>query len=319
MSDLRPYVCTSRECDRATEPFPSLKKYLDHEIFVHRFCLLEHASARSAKRKREENIVCSFCGERTEAGNGYKNWGRHVGRHMEEIAFTIVPKAYEEWDFYTDSSASKSISCKQAKRNLSKPRDPLPPREATAKDARKHGIPAGYSLKHWDPEEEPIVLLGSVFDANSLGKWIYDWTVFCHGADTNPAVLASDLWLVLISLAGKMKRIERNPLRSRNFETETNMLEDFLGSGERLWDRLKRLLKVCGRYMLKCFKEVGTEKMGKESGREFVEILFGREKELEATENLVRAMRLWIMRFDANCDDILGGAEPPSKKTSSDG
>ena len=35
-----------------------------------------------------------------------------------------------------------------------------------------------------EPAEEPIVLLGSVFDANSLGKWIYDWTVYHHGASS---------------------------------------------------------------------------------------------------------------------------------------
>lgn len=35
-------------------------------------------------------------------------------------------------------------------------------------------IPAGYSAKNWDPSEESIFLLGSVFDANSPGKWIYD-------------------------------------------------------------------------------------------------------------------------------------------------
>lgn len=45
-------------------------------------------------------------------------------------------------------------------------------REATEADATKHRIPKGYSLKNWDPTEEPILLLGSVFDANSLGKWI---------------------------------------------------------------------------------------------------------------------------------------------------
>ena len=58
------------------------------------------------------------------------------------------------------------------------------PLKATDEDARRAGIPAGYSFKNWDPTEEPILLLGSVFDANSLGKWIYDWTVFyprpCH-------------------------------------------------------------------------------------------------------------------------------------------
>jgi hypothetical protein len=32
------------------------------------------------------------------------------------------------------------------------------------------GIPIGYSVKSWDPTERPIIRLGSVFDANSLGK-----------------------------------------------------------------------------------------------------------------------------------------------------
>ncbi|KAM0806124.1 hypothetical protein BDR22DRAFT_901331 [Usnea florida] len=147
MSDLHPYICTFRECNRATEPFSSLNNYLLHEIEVHELTLSDLISVyefRSRRgRKLRESIVCIFCGERTKAGNGNNSRGRHVGRHMEEIAFTVVPKTYEDWDFYTNSSASKSISCKQAKRHLSKPRDPLPPREATAQDARKHGIPAG--------------------------------------------------------------------------------------------------------------------------------------------------------------------------------
>ena len=114
MSDLRPYVCTSRECDRATESFPSLKDYLIHEIEAHEICLSERSSARIVKRKREESIVCIFCGERTEAGNGVNARGRHIGRHMEEMAFTVVPKAYEDWDFYTDSSATTSSSSNQS-------------------------------------------------------------------------------------------------------------------------------------------------------------------------------------------------------------
>jgi hypothetical protein len=34
-------------------------------------------------------------------------------------------------------------------------------------DARRAHILAGYSLQNWDPVEEPIMLLGSVFDVNS--------------------------------------------------------------------------------------------------------------------------------------------------------
>jgi hypothetical protein len=55
-------------------------------------------------------------------------------------------------------------------------------------------------------------------------------------------------------------------------------------------------------------KENGEKKpvsMGKNSGREFVDSIFGRDRELEKTEKLMTGMRLWSMRFDANCDDIL--------------
>lgn len=45
---------------------------------------------------------CLFC-------NDYRGFDRtervrHIGRHMEEIAFAIVTKPYEEWDFYSVSS-----------------------------------------------------------------------------------------------------------------------------------------------------------------------------------------------------------------------
>lgn len=28
---------------------------------------------------------------------------RHISRHMEEIAFAVVPREYEDWTFYSDS------------------------------------------------------------------------------------------------------------------------------------------------------------------------------------------------------------------------
>jgi len=49
-----------------------------------------------------------------------------------------------------------------------------PAREATESDARRHNVPPNYSLRCWDPSEKPILLLKSVFDAYSLGQWIYD-------------------------------------------------------------------------------------------------------------------------------------------------
>ena len=45
--------------------------------------------------------------------------------------------------------------------------------------------------------------------------------------------------------------------------------------------------------------------MGKNAGTEFVDSIFGRDRYLEATEKVMNNVRLWNMRFDVNCEDIL--------------
>ncbi|KAH8598880.1 hypothetical protein B0O99DRAFT_505407 [Bisporella sp. PMI_857] len=186
------------------------------------------------------------------------------------------------------------------------PKKPPPPPKATEADARKHRIPAGYSLKNWDPSEEPIMLLGSVFDANSLGKWIYDWTVYHHGPATPIADMAGELWLLLIQLAGKVKRAEECMPRIRQKENR-EMVDDFIESGERLTTKLKKLLKACETPMLKAGKKSSKDpsQLGKNAGTEFVDSIFGRDRQLEATEKFMASIRLWNLRFDANCEDIL--------------
>ncbi|KAJ4353517.1 uncharacterized protein N0V89_005247 [Didymosphaeria variabile] len=191
-------------------------------------------------------------------------------------------------------------------RKQSKPSSYKTPR-ATEEDARRAGIPVGYSIKNWDPTEVPIMVLGSVFDANSLGKWIYDWTVYHHGPRTPLSEMAGELWLLLIRLAGKIKRSEAIIPKIRSKEN-CEMVEDFLESGERLWIRFAKLLKVCEDYMWKAAKKESGGKpasLGNNSGVEFVESMFGKDRELNKTEKLMTGMRLWSMRFDANCEEIL--------------
>ena len=195
----------------------------------------------------------------------------------------------------------------QTTRPTTSPKKAPPTAKATEADARKHRIPPGYSLKNWDPSEEPIMLLGSVFDANSLGKWIYDWTVYHHGPATPISDMAGELWLLLIQLAGKVKRAEECMPRIRQ-EENRDMVEDFIESGERLTDKLKRLLKTCETPMLKAGKKHSKEsaaQLGKNAGTEFVDYIFGRDRQLEATEKFMSSIRLWNLRFDANCEDIL--------------
>jgi hypothetical protein len=180
--------------------------------------------------------------------------------------------------------------------------------KATQDDALRAGIPAGYSYRNWDPAEEPILLLGSVFDANSLGKWIYDWTFFYNGPASPLSELAGEFWLLLIELAGKIKRAEETMLAIRKKESH-EIVEDLLEAGDRLWIRFAKLLKICEDYMWELAKkESGGEKtvsMGKNSGREFVDSMFGRDRLLEKTQKLMIDMRLWSERFDHNCGEIL--------------
>ena len=207
----------------------------------------------------------------------------------------------------SDSQNTRPRRPSQSKPATARPAKAAPPREATAADAAKYHIPAGYSLKNWDPTESPVLLLGSVFDANSLGKWIYDWTVFHHGAETPLSEIAGELWLLLIKLAHKMKRADECMPRVRSPDNR-DLLEDFLESGDRLWIRFKALLKICEEFMWRAAKKEGSKgsvRMGRNSGTEFVDSIFGRDRKLEETESLMQSIRLWNMRFDANCEAVL--------------
>jgi hypothetical protein len=240
---------------------------------------------------------------------------RHYNQRYERFGGTDY---YNQVPVYTEAEqpTPQRSRARRASHSASAKPPPPKPRPSTAKatpkateeDARRAGIPAGYSIKNWDPTEEPIMLLGSVFDANSLGKWIYDWTVFHYGPATPMSEISGEMWLLLIQLAGKVKRAEESMPKIRKKESR-EMVEDFLESGDRLWMRFAKLLKVCEDYMWKAAKkESGKEKpvsMGKNAGCEFVDTIFGRDRELEMTEKLMTAMRLWSMRFDANCEEIL--------------
>ncbi|PYI04576.1 vegetative cell wall protein gp1 [Aspergillus sclerotiicarbonarius CBS 121057] len=266
-----------------------------------------YASPRGPSKRH--NRKASYAGTKETSG-WYSGYGQGVYEAMPEHG--TPPRKHDPVPAHDDvDSAKRSRARRQSTstRTPSKPKpEPAakPPPKATEEDAARAGIPPGYSIKNWDPTEMPIILLGSVFDANSLGKWIYDWTVFHHGASTPMADVAGDLWLLLIKLAGKVKRADECVDRIKRKDAH-EVVEDFLESGERLWARFKKLLKTCEQFMWKAAKREGgkTVSMGRNAGCEFVETIFGRDRELESTEKLMNSIRLWNMRFDANCEEIL--------------
>ena len=232
-------------------------------------------------------------------------------RHLSEILGESEPNEMSQAGTKSSKSPDSGV---QAERSMKKPlasRKSKPPPiyspktiEATEADARNHGIPPGYSLKNWNPTEEPILLLGSVFDASSLGKWIYDWTVYHKGLGTPLSQKADELWLLLTQLARKVKSAKEVMPQIRVNENR-ELVDDFIESAERLTDRLKKLLKTCEQPMLKAGKGMEKSKQRINAGTEFVEMLFGTERMLEATEKFISGLRLWNLRFDANCESIL--------------
>lgn len=191
-------------------------------------------------------------------------------------------------------------------------------RSATKGNARTHYIPSGYSLKNWDPLEEPIFLLASVFDANSLGKWIFDWTVYHHGRGMPIADMAGELWLLLIKLAGNAKRAEMFLLRN-SFSIpmgDRDMLDDFVESKKRLMERLEAILEECEKAMMseKGRRGESSGELNKNAGVQFVETMFGRDRCLAEMEKFMSSTTLWNIRFGANCEDILRGAVRQRRK-----
>jgi hypothetical protein len=281
-----------------TKPSPPTKSYRKAEQPIH--VSYDNGASDAEIIYREPNYVSKSTKTTTKTHERKGSKANQYFYFNQEQIYDEQPKRSR-----TRRSSSTSRPSPQ-KTKSSKPHYTNVSRQATADDAAAAGIPAGYSIKNWDPTEAPVILLGSVFDANSLGKWIYDWTVYHHGASTPMADVAGDLWLLLIKLAGKRKRAEECVGRIKSIDS-AEMVEDFIESGSRLWQKFKLLLKECERYMWKAAKREGSKgvSMGKNAGTEFVDSIFGRDRELEETEKLMNSIRLWNMRFDANCEDIL--------------
>lgn len=263
------------------------------------------AKSKSRRQyKREDGFYYTTGYER---GTDYHHRAQTSSRRHPEDHDRYQSVRYYEESPRRSSARRASQSMPQrpqtARPETTRHKAPAPARKATDADAKKWGIPKGYSLKNWDPTEEPILLLGSVFDSNSLGKWIYDWTVYSRGSSTPITEVAGEMWLLLIQLGGKIKRAKETVPRVRTLDNR-EMIEDFIASGERLTDKLKKLLKTCEKPMLASSKK-GNTQLGQRSGIEFVDTMFGRERELEKTEKFMQSVRLWNLRFDANCEDVL--------------
>lgn len=184
-------------------------------------------------------------------------------------------------------------------------RDCINRNQSSNRITRVAGVPAGYSTKHWDSDGLPLIVLGSVFDPNSMGKWIFDWTVWYHGSRSPD--LAGYLWPLLIRVAANIQLGEQwlfclSELGNESNKTLMDMTEDFLPSGYKLWSRFTALLTICAEYMWKSAKIESRDKepvtVGKNEAIEFIEVIFGQDRESQHTEQLMIDMEAWYLRFE---------------------
>ena len=273
-----------------------------------------HESSRSQKQriyvdapgKADDRYHDSKRTEKPRASYAEPRVGRQPSvKKKADNYFFFTQTTTHEADTSTRSRARRNSTNTTNTRSKPATKQPKPPtvKPATAEDARKYGIPANYCLKNWDATEQPVVLLGSVFDANSIGKWIYDWTVYYHQAKSPLAEVAGELWLLLIKFAAKRKRAQQ--FVARTYEGEDRRgVKEFLSSSDRIWKKFVILIKACEEYMWDK-TDSKTKVMTERSGVKFVASIFGRDRQLENTEMLMTNIRTWIMRFDANYDEML--------------
>jgi hypothetical protein len=112
LRDLRPYVCINADCMYSNIDFASRAAYMNHEVECNsRLWQGVNVNRRLAQSGIQGVVTCLFCGTEIAAGEDYR--GKHIVRHMEEIAFTVVSKPYEQWEFYSDSSDKNSVQSKE--------------------------------------------------------------------------------------------------------------------------------------------------------------------------------------------------------------
>lgn len=97
LHDLEPYQCIEVQCCSPDATYNRLAKLRRHYQEIHPANPLLTAST----------WTCVFCEQEVE-GNSTEKFC-HLGHHMEEMAFSVVSRQYEEWDFYSDSEGRHSV------------------------------------------------------------------------------------------------------------------------------------------------------------------------------------------------------------------
>jgi hypothetical protein len=151
----------------------------------------------------------------------------------------------------------------------------------------------------------PGAVDGEPFDgADFWGRWFFDWTVFRFGAMTSEAKMASQMWLLLMKLASRMKSCRQAVERVPEAESRGN-IEEAIDVGDGLWEDLEDLMSNCAGERWKCRCSTSNDgpsetEMSDEEALtlDLVEWMFGRER--DRTAKFLAGVEEWSDRFDTH-------------------
>lgn len=211
--------------------------------------------------------------------------------------YTLYYIPYQEYAKYTEYKRvyNYNINYKYKSRKQSKNNTIFNYRQATREDRDKHNIPNDCCTFHWDPDEEPIFILGSVFSAVSLGKWIFDWTFHCYESNSEEVDIAEQLWYSLIDLLVRLKEA-KNELNNNHSIDYKNILYDFVESGDNLKKKFNKIIYPCESCMLSAKNNTGiVDNVG---GIKFITCMFLQYR--DHIKRFIHLANLWTSRFKDN-------------------
>lgn len=247
LCDLQPYVCSFENCKTAGKVYSTRRAWFKHELKRHRNSIKYHCQLRTCKgefgsgpafrkhlgkshglakweivdlnmkdvkrtTKAKHYSYCTFCDMHL---GDEASIPRHVGRHLEELAFVILAKQYQEWEFYEESSTGTAISSHSSKHCRDIRQAILNGDVETLVEFQEHG----YDIMSFQDA------IGQAWErACSEGKQMFVWYLLRHGVRPPSA---SILW------AARARDVEMIALLLQaDLEIDPSFLSSVLARGD---------------------------------------------------------------------------------------
>lgn len=119
-----------------------------------------------------------------------------------------------------------------------------PRRQATWEDARRWNINPKLDLSQWNPDKDPIIVLGAAYDASSFGKWARRFVVGDYGPRSSISKAAEMLEDCLYDLYLHLP-MARQMLAENRGRDMRKVLERMIERGEDLVGMIQDDCEIC--------------------------------------------------------------------------